>query len=372
MTDVVCENGVITYAGPPACGAEDLGWLDCQAGWIAPALFDLQINGCDGISFNSETLTAQGVRHVVEVCRNHGIGQLCPTLVTNSFAALRHGFTTLRQACEQDREVLRSVPGFHLEGPYIGAEDGPRGAHPKQHVRPPDRGEFQRLQDAAGGRILLVTLAPEHDGALEFIEWLTKHGIVPAIGHTGASVERIRDAVKAGAKLSTHLGNGCHAVLPRHDNYLWEQLACDDLWASLICDGHHLPVSVARCLLRAKTPARTILTCDASSLAGLPLGRYDQWGGEFEVLPGGKVVVRGTPFLAGSGVFLDSCLAFVLKYTDVCLEEAIDMASAHPRRLLHQPARTIEAGQPADLMLFDREPGNGFTVRATFVGGIQS
>src|SRR5262245_30993762 len=156
--DIVCENGVIASL-TPAPGADDVPW-------IAPALFDLQINGCDGISFNSDNLTPSDVRHVVDVCRKHGIGGLCPTLVTNSFAALHHGFTALRQAREQDAEVASSVPGFHLEGPYISPDDGPRGAHPKQHVRPPDRDEFRRLQDAAGGHILLVTLAPEHDGAL--------------------------------------------------------------------------------------------------------------------------------------------------------------------------------------------------------------
>src|SRR5204862_5034262 len=140
------------------------------------------------------------------------------------------------------------------------------------------------LQDAAGGRLRLVTLAPETPAALPFIERLTQAGVVVALGHSAADGACIRAAIRAGARLSTHLGNGCHAMLPRHDNCLWEQLAADDLWASLICDGHHLPVSVVRCLLRAKTPARTILTCDASSLAGLPPGCYDQWGGEFEVL----------------------------------------------------------------------------------------
>jgi N-acetylglucosamine-6-phosphate deacetylase len=219
------------------------------------------------------------------------------------------------------------------------------------------------LQDAAGGRILLVTLAPEHDGALPFIEWLTQQGIVVAIGHTGATSSRIRDAVRAGARLSTHLGNGCHAVLPRHDNYLWEQLSSDELSASLICDGHHLPIAVVRCLLRAKTPSRCILTCDASSLAGLPPGRYRQWDAEFEVQPGGKVVVPGTPFLAGSGVFLDSCLDFVLRHTELSLRDAIHMATLHPRSLLRQPSQSLCPGQSADFVLFDHAPGLGFTLR---------
>src|SRR5262249_56581902 len=154
----------------------------------------------------------------------------------------------------------------------------------------------------------LVTLAPEVPGGLAFMERLAKSGVVVALGHTAASGHCIRDAVKAGARLSTHLGNGCHALLHRHHNVIWEQLAADDLWASVIADGHHLPPAVLRCILRVKTPARAILTCDASSLAGLPPGRDREGGPDFGVLPDGRVVVPGTPNLAGSAVFTDTCV----------------------------------------------------------------
>jgi N-acetylglucosamine-6-phosphate deacetylase len=331
--------------------------------WIAPSLFDLQINGCDGFSFNSVELTADSVRHVVQTCRRHGIAGLLPTLVTNAHDSLVHGFRTLRRACDENAEIARAVPGFHLEGPYISPEDGPRGAHPRLHVRAPDWDEFRRFQDAAGGRIRLVTLAPEHDGALAFIERLVAAGVVVALGHTAASGPRIRDAVVAGARLSTHLGNGCSAVLPRHDNPIWEQLAADELWASIITDGHHLPPAVIRCIVRVKTPARTVLTCDASSLAGLPPGRYRQWDQEFEVQPGGRVVVPGTSYLAGSGVFTDACVGHVIRAAGVSLAEAVDMASARPRELLGLPPVRLEAGSPAELMLFDWEPGGKFCVR---------
>jgi N-acetylglucosamine-6-phosphate deacetylase len=330
-------------------------------------LFDLQINGCDGHSFNSERLTGDSVRHVVTVCRRHGLGGFCPTLVTNSFEALAHGLDTVRRACEADADVARSVPAVHLEGPYICPDDGPRGAHPKRHVRPPDWDEFRRLQDAAAGRIRLLTLAPEHDGALPFIERLTAAGVVVALGHTAASGERLRDAVRAGARLSTHLGNGSHAVLPRHPNYIWEQLADDDLWASLICDGHHLPPSVVRCMVRVKTPARTVLTCDASSLAGRPPGRYREWDQDFEVHPSGKVVVPGTSYLAGSWAFTDVCVGNVMRFAGVSLADAVDMAGARPRQLLGLPPCCLEAGQPAEMVLFDWEPGGELRVRATIV-----
>src|SRR5262245_3355320 len=287
--DVDCADGVIRSVS--AARADP---VEMQAGWIAPAWFDLQINGAGGHAFSSRDLTVDKVRHVVQVCRRHGVSGLCPTLVTNTFEALQHGFQTLRQACEEDAGLARALPAFHLEGPYISPEDGPRGAHARQHVRPPDWDEFRKLQDAAGGRIRLVTLAPEVAGAPAFIERLAAAGIVVALGHTAADGRCIHAAVAAGACLSTHLGNGCHALLPRHDNCIWEQLAHDGLWASIICDGHHLPASVVRCILRVKTPERLILTCDASTLAGLPPGRYREWDQDFEVLPAGSVVVPGT------------------------------------------------------------------------------
>lgn len=360
--EIVWEAGVI-HSITPAGGAR----ADLEAGWVAPALFDLQINGCDGHSFNSERLDEDSVRHVVSVCRSHGIASFCPTLVTNSFAALRHGMNTLRQACEKDPAIGRATPAIHLEGPYISAEDGPRGAHPRQFVRKPDWDEFCRLQDAAGGRIRLLTLAPELDGALPFIERLTRASVGVALGHTAASPVCIQDAIRAGARMSTHLGNGSHALLPRHENYLWEQLAADALWASIICDGHHLPPSLVRCLVRVKTPARLILTCDASSLAGVAPGRYREWDQDFEVLPGGKVIVAGTTFLAGSGVFTDVCVGNVMRFAGVTLQDAIDMATVRPREMLGLPSACLEAGQETDLVLFDWQEGGEFRVVHTMV-----
>jgi len=362
--NIRCEQGRIA-ALTPASKAD----VDVEATWVAPPLFDLQINGCDGISFNSPHLTDDDIRRVVRVCRRHGIGALCPTLVTNAHEALIHGFTTLARACETDADLARAIPALHLEGPYISPEDGPRGAHPLRHVRPPDWDEFRRFQDAAGGRIRLVTLAPEREGALPFIEKLVASDVVVALGHTAATGACIRAAIAAGARLSTHLGNGSHAHLPRHDNYLWEQLAADELWASVISDGHHLPPAVLRCILRVKTPARTILTCDASSLAGLPPGRYREWDQEFDVLPTGRIVVPGTTFLAGSGVFTDVCIGHILATVGVSLAEAVDMAGARPRQLLGLEACPLQAGAPADLILFDWQPGGAFRVRATVIAG---
>ncbi|HEY1379782.1 MAG TPA: N-acetylglucosamine-6-phosphate deacetylase, partial [Gemmataceae bacterium] len=341
---------------------------DHAADWVAPSFFDIQVNGAHGISFNSDRLTADEVRRVADTCRGHGTGGFCPTLITADTDALAHGFATLARLCESDPELARAIPAFHLEGPYIAAEDGPRGAHPKPHVRPPDWNEFRRWQDAAAGRIRIVTLAPELPGALPFIEKLTAASVVVSIGHTAATPETIRDAVRAGARLSTHLGNGAHAVLPRHPNYVWEQLAADDLWASVIADGHHLPPAVLKSVLRVKTPARTVLISDAGSLAGLPPGQYDCWGQQFEVHPAGKIVVPGTGFLAGAAVFLDACVGHVLNLALADVPAAVAMAAERPRELLGLPVPRIEFGEPADLVAFDWQPGGELRVKAVMKG----
>jgi N-acetylglucosamine-6-phosphate deacetylase len=325
--------------------------------WIAPSFFDPQINGCLTIAFNSPELRTYQVRTVVEECLKHGIGGLCPTLITGSFLDLKHGFATLTKAVEVDAELRRRLPGYHLEGPYLSTEDGPRGAHPREHIRDPYWDEFQRWQEAAAGKIVMVTIAPERNGAIAFIEKLAAAGVTAAIGHTAATGEQIRDAVAAGARTSTHLGNGAHAVLPRHPNSIWEQLAEDRLWASIIPDGFHLPPSVVKCMVRVKGIERTLLTCDASSLAGCPPGKYRQWGTELEVLAGGSVVVAGTPYLAGSGHFTDRCVANVIRSAGIGLQHAVEMASVRPRQLLGLAIPAIEVGQPADLVVFEWEPG---------------
>ncbi len=309
--------------------------------WLAPAFFDIQINGALGVGFTCTTLTPDGVRVVADECRRHGIGGFFPAVITSSFDTLRHAFATLATAIETDADLAAMLPGFHLEGPYISAADGPRGAHPKAHARDPDWDEFRRLQDAAGGRIRLVTLAPERAGAVAFIEKLSAAGVVVSIGHTAASGEQIADAVRAGASMSTHLGNACAATLPRHHNPLWEQLAADTLTASVIADGHHLPPAVLKTILRAKTPARCVLTCDAGTFAGSPPGRYTDWGAEVEVLPGGKIVLAGTPYLAGSGVFTDACIGGAVR-GGATLAEAFWMASVRPRELFGLPPASAE------------------------------
>ncbi|MDZ4687670.1 MAG: amidohydrolase family protein [Planctomycetaceae bacterium] len=354
--------------------AVEPAWPDGDvAAWptIAPGLFDLQINGHGGVWFSDEALTPEQVVKAVGAYPRFGVTRLCPTLITNSFAALSRGFEAIRQACEQDPLVNRLVTGCHLEGPYISTEDGPRGAHPKEHVRPADWDEFQRLQESSGGRIRLVTLAPEADGAIDFIQRATAAGVVIAIGHTAATPEQVRAAVDAGATLSTHLGNGSHAMLHRHRNYVWEQLADPRLTASLIVDGHHLPAALVRIFVKAKSPRNIVLTCDAAGWAGCPPGVYESKLGRSELLESGRLVVAGQrELLAGSALETDVCVTQVREFAGVSWRDAIDMTSRNPAKLLgYEPAR-LRRGGLADLFLFRHQPGaTRLDVSATIAGG---
>lgn len=339
--------------------------------YVAPGLFDLQINGHGRTWFGGEELTADDVLKTLEPHYRFGITRLCPTLVTNSFEALAAGFAAIDEACRREQWAADMVPGCHLEGPFISAEDGPRGAHPIQHVRPANWNEFQKLQKRSGDRICLVTLAPEVDGAIDFIERAVDAGIVIAIGHTAATPEQITAAVDAGARLSTHLGNGAHATIRRHPNYIWEQLGDPRLYASIITDGHHLPASVVRSFIGMKTPLRTIITCDAAGLAGCPPGEYSEGNIAVEILDDGKIVIAGQrQLLAGSSLETDTCVANAMTMAGVSLREAFDMAGRHPARLLGFEEFRLKRGSRADLVLFDVSPDDHrLRIHATIAAG---
>lgn len=339
--------------------------------WIGPALFDLQINGHGGVWFSDEHLTPDQAAQAVLAYRKFGVTRLCPTLVTNTTEALLHGFQAIRTACERDPVVNRMVAGCHLEGPYISGEDGPRGAHPRDCVRPADWSEFERLQEASGQRIRLVTLAPEVPGAINFIRQATASGVVIAIGHTAATPEQIRAAIDAGAALGTHLGNGSAAMIHRHRNHIFEQLADSRLSVSLIADGHHLPAALLQIILKVKTPQKVVLTCDAAGWAGCPPGVYQSVLGASEILPSGKLVVAGqTELLAGSAHETDVCITEVQRAAGVSQKAAIDMTSRNPARLLGFEPTRLTRGGLADLFVFRTPPAFGrLEGFATIAGG---
>ena len=335
--------------------------------WIAPALIDIQVNGFAGFDLNLATVTPEDVCAMVHHLWRVGTGFLCPTVVTGSFDRMCSSIRAIVEASKADPSVSHAMLGIHLEGPYISAEDGPRGAHPLEHVRDPDWDEFQQWQDIAEGNISIVTLAPEKKGAIPFIEKLVVEGIVVALGHTNASTSDIQTAIDAGAKLSTHLGNGAHAFIRRHPNYIWEQLGADELWASLIVDGHHLPPSVAKSMMRAKTLDRCVLVSDAVALAGMEPGTYQFAEKAVELTADRCVRLVGTEYLAGSAIELARGIENSVRFADISLKEAVSLATLQPMHLLDVKAH-IEA--QTNLILFEWDAAQlDINLIATIIGG---
>lgn len=333
---------------------------------LAPGLFDIQVNGFGGVDFNSPDPRPADVLAATRALARHGVTRYLPTVITGPTEVMRRCLTMLADAVTRYPEVRRAVPGFHVEGPYLSDREGARGAHDPQCMRLPDDAHFALLQEAAGGLIRHVTLAPELPGAAQFIRRRAAEGLVVALGHTTASPQEIEAAVAAGAQLSTHLGNGCEALLPRHVNPVAVQLGHDSLWASFIPDGHHLPPYLLKSFLRAKGIERSILTTDCMAAAGAPVGRYRL--GRLELEVGADRVVRqpGQTNFAGSALTLDRGVANVAQWTGLALADALDMASLHPLRLFG--LTTADFPTPdAHLILATTSPS--FTLTAVVCGG---
>lgn len=324
--------------------------------WAAPGLVDLQVNGYGGQEFSAPDLTVEKVLQIALAMDRFGVVRFCPTITTNSREVTEHALRTIAQACRELPEAAQRIAGIHLEGPYISPQDGARGAHPLAHCRPPDWQEFQQFQKAAEGRVRILTLSPEYEGAEEFIRRASASGVLVSIGHTAASPEQIHQAAEAGARMSTHLGNGCHPILPRHRNYLWAQLADDRLTAGLIGDGFHLPPDVLKCLIRAKGPERCVLVSDLSGMAGLPPGRYSTNLCDLEILPTGKLVIAGQQeLLAGATLPVGEGVVHAMQFAGLGLAEAIRLGAEGPMRLLGREPIRLAPGAPADLVVFDIE-----------------
>lgn len=296
-------------------------------------LFDLQVNGFAGVDFQRAPGAGE-VRQACERLHAHGVSRILATFITDHPDALTRKLATFENFRRTDSLIRSTIVGYHLEGPYLSAEPGYRGAHPGELMKDPDLAEFSRWQDAAGGSIRLVTLAPERRGAEDFIAALTRTGVRISLGHTNADVDAIDAAIRAGATLCTHLGNGCPGELPRHHNIIHRLLARDELTACFIPDGIHLPPPVLRNLFRAKPAQRVILTTDAMAAAGAPPGRHTLGALEMEVGADGVVRMPGAKNFAGSSLTLDAGVANAARWLGITADAARELASTAPARAL--------------------------------------
>lgn len=339
--------------------------------WIAPGWVDIQVNGFAGVDYNSPATPQEEIAQSIEVLHSCGVTRFYPTVITGAPEDMVGALRNLARA-KDTLDHGATMDGFHVEGPHISPDEGPRGAHPKRWVRKPDIDEFRRWQDATSGRIRLVTLAPEWPEAPKYIEAVVAQNVAVSIGHTAAEARHIADAVSAGATMSTHLGNGAHGVMRRHPNYIWEQLAEDRLRASFIVDGIHLPQSFIRVALRAKGVERAVLVTDASSPAGCKPGRYRLGEQDVDLTPDNRVVLAGQERLAGSALRMDRGVENLMRLGQLSLADAVRLATINAARAGRVPGREkgLAAGERADLVLFDFDaPSKKIEIKATYVGG---
>jgi N-acetylglucosamine-6-phosphate deacetylase len=325
--------------------------------FISPGFVDIQVNGFAGVDFSSPDLDAEKAISVLPAIWSTGVTTFCPTLITNSLSMLARNFAILEQAARVNPDFAYAAPCYHLEGPYLSPL-GSHGAHDPKWMRHPNWEEFLELQGAAGGRIGIVTVAPELPGAEEFIRRAKAGGVIVAIGHTDGGPEDVHRAAAAGATLNTHLGNGCPEYLHRHKAPLWAQLATESLHTSLICDGFHLPPDVVKVIVGMKGIEKCILITDAVHVALMPAGKYTFGGKDIEFLPSGQVVTADRASMAGSALTMNRGVAVFMNYSRCTLASAIQAATANPANLLrrHPVCSQLAAGQPANLVFFRRTP----------------
>lgn len=325
--------------------------------WLTPGLFDIQMNGMLGHDLSEEDLDVEKIAAVNEGLEKHGVLRWCPTVCSNTAELVERNLGIINQAIQQGASP--GIHCIHLEGHYVSTEEGYRGVHLPRFQRDPDAEEFERWQRAAGGHIGLFSLAPERRGALEFIAWLRAQGVRVGLVHHHADHQTIRAAAAAGADLSSHLVNGCASMIHRQHNIIWSQLSLDELWASFIADGYHIPHYTLRAVIRAKGFERSILISDLSSLSGMPDGEYEANEMTVVLKDGGLwVKEKGTNLLSGAAKTLDLDVEFLVSEAGIPLEQALIMATVNPARYFGiERQMQLYAGRTGPLAVFSWEKG---------------
>lgn len=328
------------------------------AEFLFPGLIDVQVNGFAGVDYNDPNASHEEIARSVQTMFSTGVTRFFPTVITGSEERMLGALRNLRAAKEQlhrsNMPEAHAMEAFHVEGPHISPESGPRGAHPIEHVRPPDIKEFTRWQEAADGHVRLVTVSPEWEQTPTYVRHLVRSGVVASIGHTKATADQIRAAVDAGATMSTHLGNAAHPTLPKTQNYIWDQLAEDRLTASFIVDGIHIPAHFFRSAVRAKGVERAVLVTDAVMPAMCAPGAYKLGQVEVELHDNGKVTLAGSDRLAGSALRMDHAISNSIRLAGISLREALAMATVNPARVARVSGRQrgFAPGEKADFVCF--------------------
>ena len=345
--------------------------------FLAPGFIDLQVNGFAGVDYNDPASSHEAIAKSIQKMFTTGVTRFFPTIITGSeeriIGAIKNLVAAKQQFTAAHRPEAEALAGLHIEGPHLSPEDGPRGAHPLEHIRRPSIEEFNRWQEVADGMIRLITISPEWAETPAYVSAVVRQGVVASIGHTKATEDQIKAAVDAGATMSTHLGNAAHATLHKTQNYIYAQMAEERLAASFIVDGIHIPRVFVHAAMRAKGFERSILVTDAVMPAMCEPGPYKIGQVEVELKTNGSVVLRGGDRLAGSAVRMNQAIARTVDLASVTLHQAITMATTNAARVgrIAGRQRGLVPGEKADLVRFTWDPENHtLTIVETIVAGV--
>lgn len=316
---------------------------------ILPGLIDLQVNGYKGADFSGGDLTEESFAQACRDMLAAGATAFLPTLITSPAEVYERNLPLIARTLDAE-EFRGRVLGIHLEGPFISRQDGARGAHDARWVRDPDPAYLDELIRLSDGKILLLTIAADQIGADELSRHATSRGIAVSLGHHMADEADLARLVAVGAKALTHLGNAVPALLPRHENPIWAGLTADRLDATIIADGHHLPPSILKTILRAKGPEHCIVVSDASPLAGLPAGEYWSMGARVRLEADGKLHNPMTGYMAGSSATILDCANHLASLGLAGLSELGQMFFYNPLRLIGLSPKQVVVSQK---VLFD-------------------
>jgi len=338
--------------------------------WIAPALVDLQVNGFAGVDFQQDDLTVEHLLTAARGLRAAGCTRFLLTLITDEWPRLIRRLKQLRELRATSPELRRAIAGWHLEGPFLSAEPGYCGAHDPDLMLDPTPDHVRELRAITGTDPLLLTLAPERNGAVEAVALASSLGIKVSLGHTNASAALLQAAVQAGATGFTHLGNACPQLLDRHDNILWRVLDTPGLTVSLVCDGIHVAPGLFRIIHRLLGAGSIFYVTDAMAAAGSPPGRYALGSSELEVGADGIVRRPGQSNFAGSALRPIDGVMRAARRLARPWREVWDGFSVRPARWMGWPTG-LDVGAPADFCLLKATPAGDVRELNVFVAGEQ-
>ncbi|MCE5303767.1 MAG: N-acetylglucosamine-6-phosphate deacetylase [Planctomycetaceae bacterium] len=303
----------------------------------APKYVDLQVNGYAGLDFNSDEVTSERLHHVCELLREDEVEGILATIITAEIPKMVSWLRRIVDIRRQDPLVNDVIKGFHIEGPFINETPGYVGAHPIHAVRPADVDDMKKLLEAADGLTRIVTLAPERDPGQRLIRWLVGQKVVVSAGHCNPSLDELRAGIDAGLTLFTHLGNGCPAMMHRHDNIIQRALHLHDrLTLCFIADGVHIPCPTLSNFLELVGLERTVIVTDAIMAARLGPGTYTL--GERTVKIGEDLVAREP-----KGEFFVGSTATMPRMAKL-LKEKLHFSDADVDKLLiRNPRRVLES-----------------------------